>query len=380
VFVHGQLLTILLAKNLALPKKYVRPLRRWLIDLRQHAGTICLLYSLQRIAAIHQDMTEFVFPLLRFLADNRFHSFDEIRNELGLSPSEVSRALAYLAIDGIEAEEVERRGCRLTTPFSALDAAEVGRLLGENANMFAIDVVDQTGSTNDDLMLRSRQGAPAGLVRVAETQTAGRGRRQRNWYSAPGGALTFSLLWAFDSGAQALSGLPLAVGVSLVRSLHALKVRGVQLKWPNDLLWQQRKLGGVLIETSGSAQGVVNAVIGVGLNLRLTRHVVERIDQPAADLESAGLRVGRNELLARLLLDLRDVLGTFSREGFRALRSEWERLHAYRDKMVRLDMAGETCLEGRVIGVDEYGALLLETGSGIRAFHSGELSLRLAGS
>ena len=325
-------------------------------------------------------MTDSVLPLLRFIADQKFHSFDEIKNETGFSESEICAALEYLSTGGLKVRVTDERGCRLISPFRPLDADEIRSCLGGCAGIFTIDLVDQTGSTNDDLMEKARQGAPGGLVRVAELQTAGRGRRERSWYSAPGGALTFSVLWVFSSSPRGLSGLPLAVGVSLVRTFQAFNLEGMQLKWPNDLLWQRRKLGGILIESSAGAGGKVSAVIGIGLNLRLSPDVAERIGQPAADLEAAGLQAGRNELLARVLIDLNDVLERFSREGFAALRPEWERLHAYQDKMVRLDMAGEKVVEGRVIGVDEYGALLLDTASGRRAFHGGELSLREAGS
>ena len=287
--------------------------------------------------------------------------------------------LTNLTAMGIESEVVAQSRCRLMTGYRALDAARINSLLGEYADVFTVETVGQTGSTNDDLVARARTGGPGGLVRVAEVQTAGRGRRQRSWYSAPGGALTFSLLWVFSGGSGALSGLPLAVGVSLIRSLQAFNLQSVQLKWPNDLLWQQRKLGGVLIETCNTGDNEVSAVIGIGLNLRLSRSVAERIDQPASDLEAAGLGVERNELLARLLIDLKGVLELFSREGFAPLRPEWERLHAYHDKMVRLEMGGEKQVEGRVVGVDEYGALVLETASGKRVFHAGELSLRVVG-
>ena len=321
-------------------------------------------------------MTIPVFPLLRLLSDGRFHDSREIGIELGVSPNDVSEAVASLASAGLNLEQVAQAGYRLITPFSALNAAKIERFLGDRANRFTVDVVDETGSTNDDLLLSARQGATSGLVRVAETQTAGRGRRQRKWISAPGGTLTFSLLWIFEDRAYALAGLSLAVGVSVVRSLHALSLSGIQLKWPNDLLWQHRKLGGILIETAAGTGNSVSAIIGIGLNLRLLTQTPKLIDQPATDLESAGLRVDRNELLGRLLYDLHDVLGTFSRDGFVALRPEWERSHAYQDKMVTLDGGGDTQWTGKVMGVNENGALILETESGARAFHGGELSLR----
>jgi len=317
-------------------------------------------------------------PLLRFLADGQFHSSTEIKENLGLSPHELSEAVDRLTMSGLEIASDRQAGCRLITPFSALNAAQIERCLGSRAAAFTLEVVDQTGSTNEDLLQRARQGAPHGLVRVAEIQTAGRGRRQRKWFSAPGGTLTFSLLWNFANGADALSGLPLAVGVSLARSLEAVGLQGVALKWPNDILWRQRKLGGILIETTAPASIGVSAVIGIGLNLQLTAAVVERIDQPAADLESAGLRIGRNELLACLLSDLSDVIGEFSRGGFAGFRAPWQRLHAYQDKMVTVEMSNGEQLTGKATGVDKHGALRVMSAGGERVIHSGEVSLRLA--
>ncbi|UCH47968.1 MAG: biotin--[acetyl-CoA-carboxylase] ligase [Betaproteobacteria bacterium] len=322
-------------------------------------------------------MTVPVFPFLRFLSDGRSHAFDEIRQQLGLSQACVSEVLDSLASAGLEIEINEQTGCRLLTPFCALNVAQVERFLGDKAHLFSIEVVDQTGSTNEDLMLRARQGAAGGLVRVAEEQSAGRGRRRRRWVSALGGTLTFSLLWNFDEAASALSSLSLAVGVSLVRSLQTMGLQGVQLKWPNDLLWQQRKLGGILIESIARPAGGISAVIGIGINLRLLKPVTDLIDQPTADLGSAGVHVDRNRLLARVLSDLSDVLGTYSRNGFGALRAEWQRAHAYQDKMVAIEMSGEIQLDGRALGVDETGALLVQTAEGTRTVHSGELSLRL---
>lgn len=323
-------------------------------------------------------MTSFIFPLLRFLADGRYHSSAEIKEELGLSPHELSEALDSVTVSGLEIERDRQAGCRLITPFFPLNAAQIERCLGPRAAAFTLEVVDQTGSTNEDLLQRARQGAPHGLVRVAETQTAGRGRRQRRWFSAPGGTLTFSLLWNFTTGADALSGLSLAVGVSLARSLEAVGLQGVELKWPNDILWRQRKLGGILIETTAPASTGVSAVIGIGLNLRLPASVVARIDQPVADLGSAGLRIGPNELLARLLCDLNDVLGEFSRGGFAGLRAPWQRLHAYQDKMVTIEMGDGESLTGKATGVDEHGALRVMSAGGERVIYSGEVSLRVA--
>ena len=265
---------------------------------------------------------------------------------------------------------------RLTAPFVALDRRAIERQLGAFGSAFTVEVVDQTGSTNDDLLERARQGERSHILRVAEIQTAGRGRRQRRWFSAPGSALTFSLLWRFDGGPAQLSGLSLAVGMALVRTLHEFGAGEVQLKWPNDLVCREQKLGGILIETMRNTDGTTSAIIGVGINVDLPAALSQRIDQAATDLVSGGVQTDRNLLLARLLESLQSVLDAFVREGFAALRPEWQRLHAYQDKMVRLVLADGQLVEGRVIGVDDKGALLLETARGQHAFHSGDVSLR----
>lgn len=319
------------------------------------------------------------FSLLRLLSERHTATCAEMASALGLSISEVSSAVDDLISIGVEIEQGSGLDCRLVSPIDWLDAVKIVRQLGDRADAFEIEVVDQTGSTNDDLLARARQGANTGLVRVAELQTAGRGRRRRVWHSGPGGALTFSLVWRFAKGPAALSGLSLAVGVSLLRSLRALGVSNVTLKWPNDLLWQQRKIGGILIETTSHADGAALAVIGIGLNLRLSTPMVQLIDQAATDLDSAGLRMERNLLLGRILSDLHVVLEGFSCDGFACLRSEWERMHAYQDKMVRLELGAGKQAQGRVLGVDDNGALLLATDDGTEKFHSGEVSLRPVG-
>jgi len=307
-------------------------------------------------------MNPLTFPLLRFIADGRYRTFSEIGVALGVSATEITKTFNELLSMGMDIEHTAGSGCRWKSPVSWRDADKIAHHLGGHVGAFQIEVVDQTGSTNDDLMARARQGAASGLVRVAELQTAGRGRRQRAWHSGIGDALTFSVLWVFAGSPAALSGLSLAVGVSLVRSLRALGIADVTLKWPNDGLRRRRKLGGVPIETSARIPGAVQVVSGIGFNLRLSESMAQRIDQAASDLESAGLHVDRNELLGRLLLELHNVLGIYSRSGFAPFKAEWPLANEYPDKMVRLALADGTHPEGRDVGVEAECPLLLAVG------------------
>lgn len=321
-------------------------------------------------------MTRHTLDVLRLLEDGQFHSGEDIGRALGVTRESVSNALDGVEAFGLTMHRVRGRGYQLVTPVRWLNAADIGRRLGARADAFSIEVVDETGSTNDDLIARVPQGAPSGLVRVAELQTHGRGRRGRVWHTGLGGALTFSVLWRFEQGAGFLSGLALAVGVALTRTLRHAGAEDVLLKWPNDLLWRHCKLGGILIELSGDVMGPSAAVIGVGINVRLPQDVIDRIDQPVTDLHRNGIDADRNALIADILAELGRVLADFSREGFAPLRDEWQRAHAYQDKMVVLRMPDNTQIEGRVRGVNEDGALLLEQRSGVRKYYGGELSLR----
>ena len=321
-------------------------------------------------------MTAHTLEVLRLLEDGEFHSGETLGRTLGITRGSVSNALADVDTLGLTVDKVHGRGYRLVTPVQWLSRDRIVRHLGRHAARFDIDVLDQTGSTNTDMLDRATHGARSGSVLAAESQTQGRGRRGRDWHSSPGGALTFSILWRFDQGAGFLSGLSLVVGIALARVLRKHGAADVMLKWPNDLLWRHLKLAGILIELAGDIMGPTVAVIGIGINLRLPESVKARIDQPAVDLAKIGVEEDRNRLFAEILGEFDSVLRKFSTEGFAPFREEWDRLHAYQDKMVRVRMPDQSEIEGRVQGVADDGALLLHTRAGPRKFYGGEMSLR----
>lgn len=262
-------------------------------------------------------------------------------------------------------------------PVEWLEAQRIAGVLGEQSSLFNLEILDQADSTNRVLMQKAALGAAAGSCVLAEMQTAGRGRRGRSWLAGLGGGLTFSLLWRFEQGAGFLSGLSLAVGVAVVRVLRAAGLRDAMLKWPNDVLCQNRKLGGILIEMQGDLTGPCAVVIGVGLNLKLKPALLEQIDQPVADMYTFTQRLPeRNLLMAALLAELGNVLAEFGQSGFSALRHEWKDYHCYQDEPVRMLMPNGTQEEGKVLDVAEDGALLLESGGGLKRYTSGEVSLR----
>ncbi len=315
--------------------------------------------------------------VLKLLAGGEFRSGEALARALDVSRATVWHAVRELSAAGLEVYKVRGRGYRLPQPLTLLDREGIGHRLGNLARCFALEIVDSVDSTNTLLMKRAQAGERTATVIAAEWQSSGRGRQGRPWQAGIGGALTFSLLWRFAQGAGFVAGLSLAVGVALTRALEKHGVAGAGLKWPNDVVWSGRKLAGILIEMQGDALGPGLAVIGIGLNVRLSEAVRSRIDQEATDLETACGRVlDRNEVFALLLAELWSVLEAFAREGFAPLRSEWERRHTHQDRPVTVILPDGRRESGIARGVAEDGALLVETRAGVRRYHSGAISLR----
>jgi BirA family biotin operon repressor/biotin-[acetyl-CoA-carboxylase] ligase len=317
------------------------------------------------------------FAVLRLLTEERFRSGAEIGAALGLSRSMVCRAVRELEAHAVKVFKVRGRGYRLRSRFDALDAGASARDFGRRHAALRIELLDECDSTNAGLGARAAAGAPAGTALACELQRAGRGRRGRSWYSGLGTSLTFSLLWRFEGGAAALGGLSLAVGVACIRAFRALGVDDVALKWPNDLVRGNGKLGGILIELAGDALGPTVAAIGVGVNVRIPESARRAIGQPVADLASARA-LSRNALLGELLAALAEALPVFARQGFGPFRGEWLRHHAYHGRRVRLLVPPRRTVEGVATGVADDGALVVATRGGVERFHSAEVSLRKA--
>jgi BirA family biotin operon repressor/biotin-[acetyl-CoA-carboxylase] ligase len=232
-----------------------------------------------------------------------------------------------------------------------------------------VRVVPETGSTNADVLALARAGEPEGLVLAAETQTAGRGRLGREWVSQPGAALTFSVLLRPAPVPQPNWGwLPLLVGVAVVSAIGAVTGVSAVLKWPNDVLAGDGKLGGILAEQAGGA-----VVIGIGLNVAGAAPV-----PTATSLQAQGAaQADRSALLAAILASLgewysrwRDSAGDAQSCG---LRAEYLARCATIGRSVRVDLPGGTSLEGMAAGVDRAGRLLVAAGDDTTAVSAGDV-------
>jgi BirA family biotin operon repressor/biotin-[acetyl-CoA-carboxylase] ligase len=319
------------------------------------------------------------FALLKSLADGDFHSGEEMARNLGLTRTSVHNALQEIAQFGLKLHSVRGRGYQLAQPLYWLQADKIAKDLGEAREFLSVEIADHAQSSNAVLLERARKGAPSGSVLAVEWQSAGRGRLGRRWHSGLGDALTFSLLWRFDKGLGALSGLSLAVGVAMVRALRELGVNEAGLKWPNDVLLPSGKLAGILLEAQGDMLGPSAVVIGVGMNLALPAAARKQIEQPVSDLAACGVSLEeRNRVLAMLLRHLVWVLQAFAMYGFAPLREEWKSYHRLQHCASLVHMPDGSHIEGVVLGVDDEGALRMRTQQGEQIFHAGEVSLRKA--
>jgi BirA family biotin operon repressor/biotin-[acetyl-CoA-carboxylase] ligase len=322
-------------------------------------------------------MGPLTFRALRLLADGRFHSGEQVARQLDRSRAALSEALKGAAALGIEVFSVPGRGYRLAEPVEFLDAHAIVGGLGPVASRVRLTLLDEVDSTSTRLASLAQAGAPSGTCVAAEWQRAGRGRRGRAWQAGLGASLTFSLLWRFEQGPGSLGGLSLALAVAVARALERAGVRGVGVKWPNDLVHDWKKLAGILVETSGEISGPTAAVIGVGVNYRLRESLEKRIDQPATDVASAAASLpSRNALLADLVGELVAVLEQFEREGFAAFRDEWRARHAYAGRRVSVLSGGEPPREAEIVDIAADGALVVTAGASTERLTSAEISLR----
>ncbi len=332
-------------------------------------------------------MSQLTFPILNLLADGQFHSGEALAQRFKVTRATIWNAVKHAESLGVEVFSVRGRGYKLPQAIELLDKNLVLAAIGEQRAWFNLQILDEVDSTNTYLM--QQKGIAHATCVAAHIQTHGKGRRGRTWVSQLGASLTFSLIWRFSCGAAGLSGLSLAVGVALIRAFNSLGVNNVQLKWPNDVLVTEKntpkKLAGILIELQGDLEGPSAAVIGVGVNLKLPKNVLDSIDQPAIDLMSAQSinqskisqsKINQSMLLGLILKHLADVLSTFESHGFIGLRDEWLRYHAFDNKPVRMLLPNGTEVIGRVKNVAEDGILLVETALGLQRFSAGEISLR----
>ena len=347
-----------------------------------NATTYCPDEPMARVVAgkwPHYTRTMTIEPsaLLSALSAEHAVSGSELASRLGVTRAAVWKQIESLRELGAPIEAAAGSGYRLAWTLEMLDAAAIRAQLDAplRKRLGDIGVHWQIDSTNSALLRAAAAGAPDLSVCTAEAQSAGRGRRGRDWVSPLGGNVYLSLLKRFAAGMGTLSGLSLVAGVALLQALGDCGVSKAGLKWPNDVLADGRKLAGILVELGGEFLGPCYAVIGIGINLRLPRTL--KVGQPSTDLASlCGTALpARNLLIARLLNRLVAALERFEQAGFAPFRAEFAEHDLLAGRNVRVQTANGV-REGIADGVDERGALRVRHHGVAAVYDSAEVSVR----
>jgi BirA family biotin operon repressor/biotin-[acetyl-CoA-carboxylase] ligase len=317
----------------------------------------------------------------RSLSDGQFHSGTTLASHCGVSRNAIWKAVAGLRAMGLTVHAVANRGYRVPNASELLDAKQIAGLLPQEvaARLRSGQCIWRTSSTNIDLLERTAGPIGSFDFLTAECQTKGRGRRARSWHAPPCGAICLSMSWNFASLPPGASALSLAIGVCVLRALHRVAVSGVTLKWPNDVVVNGDKLGGILIELRAEAGGPAYVVIGIGVNVVLgdvVHRQVEASGTRATDLLGLGIqRADRNGIVAALITSTVAGLEQYERDGFVSFAAEWRAADALAGKAVVVSSESGS-VTGHARGIDIDGALCLQTRDGLQRFVTGDVSVR----
>lgn len=321
--------------------------------------------------------------LLSMLADGAFHSGEHLAKRLRISRGGIWKLVRSLRELGVEVQSVPRQGYRLAHAVDLFDKDALLQSLSPASRTLLdrADILLTVDSTNRYVADNPSATAGHAQVCIAELQNAGRGRRGRSWIAPFGAGICLSIGWQFLESPPTFSALSLAVGVAVVSALRRFGAQEVGLKWPNDLAWRNRKLGGILIEMRGESAGPSHVVIGIGLNMQMPAAVrLALAEQQAALITDVHEMLrdrtpSRNALAGALVEEVMTMLQTFTEQGFAPFLDEWTRLDTLANAPVKV-ISGTGTILGTARGVEVDGALLVDVDGQVRRFVSGEVSLR----
>ncbi|WP_028387535.1 bifunctional biotin--[acetyl-CoA-carboxylase] ligase/biotin operon repressor BirA [Legionella fairfieldensis] len=325
-----------------------------------------------------KQFTPIQLKLLHHLADGLCHSGNALGEALGISRTAVWKHITHLTELGLAIQRIAHQGYQLEQPMKLLDEQLIRQaLMNKNFNKpFHFHLYASIDSTNRFL----KELAPDSLINIccAETQTQGRGRFNRHWISPFGENIYCSSRWELNCCFSRLSGLSLVVGLAILASLQdSVLQQDIRIKWPNDILWHNKKLAGILIEIIAETNGCAQVIIGIGINVNTATHQQSLPDKPWCSLhEITGLYFDRNILVSHLIWHLDQYLDKFLREGFTAFSQDWAAVDYLHGQFINvLQPSGQ--ISGYACGVNELGQLCLNDNNGIMHYlSSGDTSLR----
>lgn len=314
--------------------------------------------------------------LIQRLVKGDFLSGQALGEELGVSRAAISKHISALQDMGFDIFSVTGKGYRLAEPIELLNEQDILTRLAEQGISSKVEVHNVIDSTNSYLMRRLPSQNTPGQVCIAEYQSAGRGRRGRQWISPFGSHIYMSMYWYLEQGMSAAMGLSVVAALAVSDAIKALYNADVELKWPNDIYYNGVKLAGILIDLEGQAMEPCHCVIGIGLNIKMPAQSAELVDQPWIDLSSAiGEDIDRNILAASIITSLIKRLEIHRQTGINTMVNEWQAQDFYLNKPVSL-ITGDKSTLGICRGINAQGALMLEVNGKISPIYGGEVSLR----
>lgn len=313
--------------------------------------------------------------LIKQLASGEFVSGQQIGEKFGITRAAVAKHIKSIADLGLDVFRVTGKGYKLSESISLLKKSKIASFLEKKNLTNRVDVFSLIDSTNDLLMRKVPNQIKSGEVCIAEYQSAGRGRRGRQWVSPFGSNLYFSMYWKIEQGMAAAMGLNIVAALAVSDAIKSLYNIDVQLKWPNDIYLSGVKLAGILIDLDGQALEPCHCVIGIGLNLKMPEESAEKVDQPWTDIAThTEIEIDRNELVAEIIASLTNRLIAHQNQESTFVH-EWQTQDYFYNKLVKL-ISGDKEIYGLCKGIDDQGALMLESEGVIKPMYGGELSLR----
>lgn len=324
------------------------------------------------------------YKILQILKDGQFHSGEDLGQTLDITRSAIWKAVKQLTSHyHMDIQSISGKGYRIEGGIDLLDLEKIRHALTpELHDDLQISILDQIDSTNNYLLEHIRSDTPCGLpyhVVIAEQQTEGRGRHGSEWTSPYGHNVYFSLAWCCGKDSSELSGLSLAAGIAIIRTLKRFGIQDLTVKWPNDIYYHDKKLAGVLIDLVGESHDRTTMIIGIGINTYLSNKSGSAISQPWVSLyDILGTLVDRNQLIATLSEEVINMIHQFDNSGLQPFIDEWNAHDGFRGQRVVLFNSAQK-YNGIMQGIGKHGELILQGENGkIMKFFSGELSLRKA--
>ena len=307
------------------------------------------------MTALHQ--------LIDLLSDQKFHSGTQLGAQLHTSRSNVWKMISALKQKGLDIEAVSNKGYRLSTPIELLSHHDITSQLDTHGQSYAdhMHIFPTINSTNTFALEQLRKGYRKPMVCFAEEQTAGRGRRGNHWASPFGQNIYCTMVDFLPPDSVDFSSISLCISIAIADCLsHHTANSAIQVKWPNDILCNNQKIAGILIESVTEANAQIPVVIGMGINLNMATNHDPSIEQAWTNLvQHSPQPISRNTLTAQLINHVSKSIDIYKKKGFAAFQPSWQAYDALKNKSIVLKQGTDT-ISGIARGVSSKGELIIE--------------------